>query len=186
MRDSDIMALPPAVRVAVIDVDVRAPASDWAAQLGAVAAALSRGLSVRANLLSALSADPSQCQLAGAKLADAGCGALVLCCADAVGDTEDALEAAVEALLWVDVAGETMLSRLALRVPHSAEGARVAAAAASRLRVSGFDVDASGRAAPPPSALLAALVAAGADIGGRGAAACAAAEAALTAGGGRH
>lgn len=177
----DLSSLPPAVRIAVLDVDVASTSANaWASQLSLVAAASARGLAVRANFSNALTADPSRCQLAGGKFADAGCGALVLLCSDAEDDeAEDALEAAIEALLWVDVAGETMLSRLAMRAPHSPLGERLVRLAGGRFGVTAFDVDATSSAEPaamPASALLRALAAAGADIGGRDPAACEAAE----------
>ena len=165
------------IHTVVLDVDVGASATAWAQHLDGIADALALGLNVRANLLGALDAEPVQCQLAGAKLADAGCGAIIL--SGGGGTDEDALDAAIEALLWVDVAGATMLSRLGLRVPYTETGLGIAAAAAARHRVLAFDVDARGRAAPPASALLRALAAAGVDIDGRDPDACAAAEAAL-------
>lgn len=174
---SCLRSLQRGIHTIVLDVNVGASATAWAQHLGGIADALSRGHSVRANLLGALDAEPVQCQLAGAKLADAGCGAIIL--SGSSSTDEDALDAAIESLLWVDVAGATMLSRLGLRVPYTEAGLGIAAAAAARHRVLAFDVDARGRTAPPASALLRALAAAGVDVGGRDPDACAAAEAAL-------
>jgi hypothetical protein len=151
-------------------------ADSWAAALANAKRAQVASLAVRVSFEGALSADAVQLQLAAATFADAGAGMIML--RDTGGDAdEDALEAAVEAVLWVDVAGETMNSRLGLRCLNP----DILALAASRFKVDVFDSCAlEGGPAPLASTLLRALEGAGRKTG-RDVVAVAAAEAELAA-----
>jgi hypothetical protein len=67
---------------------------------------------IRVRFENALQCKPAALQLLAAKFADAGVLQLVLSC---TGDDEDALNEAIESVLWLDVEGELMVNRLGLR-----------------------------------------------------------------------
>ena len=154
---------PPWADILTLEVDASAPrvqdgVDGWSGALSAARAAVAAGLRVRLNLLHALAADPTELQLVAGLFADAGVTHLALVC-EGGGDDVDALEAACEAVLWLDVVGETMLDRLGV----VAADPELIAAASKSMKLSVFDarVGRGDPRAPLASALLTALAGCG-------------------------